>query len=188
MAENAPPPRRRFRVLKKLAAGIAIAVAAVMAYALTLPDTFAVKRAAFIKVPASKVFPHLQDFRQWAHWSPWEKLDPALKRTYSGASAGKGAIYEWDGNDKVGRGRMEILQVVPDESLRIRLDFFKPFEAHNQAEFILMSGGDTVHVTWLMTGPNPYMAKLMQVFFSMDALVGHDFETGLENLKALVEK
>lgn len=175
-------------MLKKILLVVVAAVAVVLAYAATLPSTFEVRRAVFIRAPAERVFTHLQDFRQWAAWSPWEKLDPALQREFSGAPAGMGAVYAWSGNEKVGSGRMEIVDVVPAERLRIRLDFIKPFEAHNTAEFVLRPGGDETHLTWTMSGPNPFMAKVMQVFVSMDEMVGHDFEHGLENLKAVAEK
>jgi uncharacterized protein YndB with AHSA1/START domain len=167
---------------------VAIAVVALLAYAATRPDTFRIERAASIKAAPDKIFGLLTDFRQWALWSPWEKLDPDLKRTHSGAPSGKGAAYAWEGNKKVGAGRMEITEVMPPSRLVIKLDFLRPFEAHNVTEFTLAAGGSETRVIWAMTGVNTFMGKLMSVFMNMDKMVGKDFEAGLANLKVVVEK
>ena len=176
------------RIFKLFLLGIVAAVAALLLYAATRPDSFRVERSVVIAAAPEKVYAQIEDFRKWQAWSPWEKLDPALRRTHGGAPAGKGAVYAWEGNDQVGSGRMEIIEAVPGVKVGIRLDFLKPFEAHNTAEFTLQARGDGTRVTWAMFGPNPFLAKLMQVFMSMDAMVGHDFETGLANLKTVVEK
>jgi hypothetical protein len=164
-----------------------VLVAALLGFAATKPNSFRVQRSAKLNAPREKVFPLLNDFHNWTSWSPWEKLDPALKRTYSGAASGKGAVYEWEGDRKAGQGRMEILQSSKPGKLVIQLDFLKPFEAHNTVEFNLDGKGGTTDITWAMYGPQPFVGKLMTVFFSMDRVVGNDFETGLANLKALVE-
>jgi carbon monoxide dehydrogenase subunit G len=114
-------------------------------------------------------------------------MDPEMKRTYSGVASGKGAVYAWQGNSKVGEGRMEISDTSPPSKVTIKLDFVKPFEAHNIAEFTLEPKGDSTSVTWTMHGPSPYMAKVMGVFVSMDKMIGKDFETGLANLKTVAE-
>jgi carbon monoxide dehydrogenase subunit G len=165
-----------------------VLIAALLAFAATKPNSFRVQRSARINAPREKIFPLLNDFHNWGGWSPWEKLDPDLKRTYSGAAGGKGSVYEWEGNRKVGHGRMEILESSRPGKVVIKLDFLKPFEAHNTAEFTLEGKSDTTNVTWAMHGPQPFVGKLMTVFFSMDRVVGNDFETGLENLKAIAEK
>ena len=175
-------------MLKIIAIVIAVLIAAVLGLAALKPDTFRVQRAASINAPPDKVFALINDFRQWGQWSPWERLDPALKRTFSGAPTGKGAIYEWTGNNKVGAGRMEITEPTPPSKLVIKLDFIQPFEGHNIAEFVLAPQGDGTQLTWAMHGPTPFVSKLMQVFVSMDALIGKDFEAGLANLKAVAEK
>ena len=108
--------------------------------------------------------------------------------THSGAASGKGAVYEWDGNSKVGKGRMEITDVAPPSKVAIKLDFIKPFEGHNVAEFTLVPQGDSTNVIWVMNGPAPFVSKVMQVFISMDKLIGKEFETGLANLKSISEK
>ena len=111
-----------------------------------------------------------------------------MKRTHSGAASGKGAVYEWEGNSKVGKGRMEIVDTSPPSKVTVKLDFLKPFEGHNVAEFTLEPKGDSTNVTWAMHGPAPYISKLMAVFVSMDSMVGKDFEAGLANMKAAAEK
>ncbi len=163
-------------------------VIAILLYAATRPDSFSVERSITIQAPPEKVYALINDFHSWQTWSPWEKVDPTMTRHFSGAASGDGTIYEWVGNSKVGSGRMEIIETVPASKIVIKLDFLKPFEAHNTAEFTLQPVGNSTTVTWRMYGPNPYVAKLMQVFFSMDKMVGKDFATGLANLKAQAEK
>ena len=175
-------------MLKTVLIVIIVLVAAVLGFAATKPDTFSVQRSTSIKATPEKIFAVINDFHRWPDWSPWEKLDPAMKRTQSGAASGKGAVYEWDGNSKAGAGRMEIIESTPASKLGIQLDFIKPFEGHNIAEFSLTPGADSTRVNWVMHGPTPFVSKVMQVFVSMDTLIGKDFEEGLANLKALAEK
>lgn len=130
----------------------------------------------------------INDFHSWTSWSPYEKADPAMKSAYSGAANGKGAVYEWDGNSQVGQGRMEITDTSHPSRVTIKLDFIKPFEGHDIAEFALAPQGDSTSVTWTMDGPSPYLGKLIGVFLNMDTMIGKDFETGLGNLKAIAEK
>ncbi|CAN5173891.1 SRPBCC family protein [soil metagenome] len=175
-------------MFKKIALVIIVLVAAVLAYAATQPDSFRVERSATIKAPPDRIFALINDFHNWGAWSPWEKMDPAMQKSHSGPPSGKGAVYEWEGNSKVGKGRMEIVEALPTSKIGVKLDFLKPFEAHNLAEYTLQPEGDSTKVTWSMTGPNPYVAKVIHLFMSMDKMVGNDFETGLANLKALAEK
>ena len=175
-------------MLKTILIVIVVIVAGVLGFAATKPDTFSVQRSTRIKAPPDKIFAVINDFHRWPDWSPWEKLDPTMKRTQSGAASGKGAIYEWDGNSKAGAGRMEIIESSPASKLGIQLDFIKPFEGHNIAEFSLTPEADSTRVDWVMRGPTPFVSKVMQVFVSMDTLIGKDFEEGLANLKALTEK
>ncbi len=165
-----------------------VAVGAVLAYAATKPDAFRIQRSMGIKAPPEKIFALINDFRRWGAWSPWEKLDPELKRTYSGAATGPGAVYAWEGNRKVGAGRMEIIDAPPLSRVAIKLDFMRPFEAHNTADFTLEPKGDLTNVTWTMQGQNVFVGKAMSVFLDMDKMVGKDFETGLANLKAAAEQ
>jgi uncharacterized protein YndB with AHSA1/START domain len=170
--------------------GIALVVliAAVVIIAATKPDTFRIERSASLKAPPERIFALINDFHNWGAWSPWEKMDPNLKRTFSGQPSGTGSIYEWEGNKKVGQGRMEIKESSPSRKIIIQLDFLKPFEAYNTAEFTLDPVGDSTNVNWAMHGRQPFMFKVMKVFMNMDKLVGKDFEAGLANLKAQTEK
>jgi hypothetical protein len=173
-------------MFKIILIGIVLLVAAILLYATTKPDNFSVNRTITIKASPDKVFALINDFNRWGVWSPWEKLDPEMKRTFSGTPSGPGSIYEWLGNSKVGQGRMEILQSTPAQ-IMIKLDFIKPFEGHNTAQFDLTSQDQSTVVTWTMFGPSTFMTKIMQVFTSMDSLIGKDFEAGLANMKAAAE-
>ena len=178
-----------FEILAIIAVVVAIAIAIVLILAATKPDTFSVQRAAAVKAPPEKIFPLINDFHQWGTWSPWEGKDPGMKRTYSGTASGRGAVYAWDGNKNVGSGRMEILDASSPSKIVIKLDFFKPFEAHNTAEFSVLPQGDgATNISWVMHGPAPFMSKIMQVFMNIDKMVGKDFEIGLSNLKKLAER
>ena len=177
-----------FETLVIIAVVLAIVIAIVLILAATKPDTFRVERAAVVNAPAERIFPLISDFHQWLNWSPWEGRDPALKRTFSGAERGKGAVYAWDGNKNVGAGRMEILEATAPSTIVIKLDFIKPFEGHNTAEFTMLPQGGATNITWVMQGPAPFLSKVMQVFMNMDRMIGKDFEIGLANLKKLTEK
>ncbi len=174
-------------MLKIIAIAIVLLIAALLAYAATRPKSFSVQRSISIKAPPQKIAGMIDDFHNWGAWSPWEKLDPAMKKTYSGAAAGQGAVYDWTGNSKVGTGRMEILDTSPAKTT-IKLDFLKPFEAHNIADFVLEPAGDSTRVTWEMRGASPYMMRVMGIFLNMDKAIGKDFETGLANLKTVSER
>jgi uncharacterized protein YndB with AHSA1/START domain len=167
---------------------LAIAIAAVLILAATKPTTLRVQRSVSINAPPERIFSLISDFHQWVTWSPYEQKDPAMKRTYSGTERGRGAVYAWDGDKNVGSGRMEILDVSAPSKIVIKLDFFKPFEGHNTAEFTMLPQGDGTHVTWLMHGPANFMSRLIQVFMNLDNLIGKDFEAGLANLKTITEK
>src|SRR5687768_11735358 len=174
-------------MFKIIALVVVVLLVAVLVYAATKPDTFRVRRATSINAPPEKIFALINDYHSWGSWSPYEKLDPTMKRTYSGAANGRGAVYEWEGNSKAGKGRMEITDTAPPSKVVINLDFVKPFEAHNIVEFTLEPAGHSTHVAWAMHGPTPYVAKIMHVFLNMDKMVGKDFETGLANMKAAAE-
>jgi hypothetical protein len=166
----------------------AFVVIALLGFVATRPSTFRYVRSATIKAKPEVIYGLPIDFREWAQWSPWEKLDPGMQRTHSGAPSGKGAAYAWEGNKKVGAGRMEIAEVASPTRVVIKLDFVRPFEAHNTTEFVLTPAAGATQVTWAMTGDNTFMGKLMGVFVNMDKLIGKDFETGLANLTAVAEK
>ena len=177
-----------FEIIAIIAVVLAIAIAVILILAAAKPDRFGIQRATTVKAPPEKIFPLINDFHQWGTWSPYENKDPAMKRSYSGAASGEGAIYAWEGNKNVGSGRMEILDSSAPSKIVIKLDFFTPFEGHNTAEFTMLPHGDATDLTWLMHGPLPLMGKIMHVFINMDRMIGKDFEIGLANLKRLTEK
>lgn len=175
-------------MIRRIALVIAVAIAALLGYAATRPDTFRVERSTVIQAPPDEVYALISDFHAWPAWSPWEKLDPAMARTHGGAASGVGATYAWQGNKDVGKGRMEIKQADAPRQLAIALDFLEPFEAHNTAEFTLTPEGGATRVNWAMHGPSPFISKLIGVFVSMDSMIGKDFEAGLAAMKAAAEK
>ena len=175
-------------MLKTVVIAIAILIAGVLAFAATRPDTFRVQRSASIKAPPEKVFPLINDFKSWGAWSPWEKKDPAMKRSFGAATSGKGATYAWEGSKDVGQGSMEIVESTAPGRVSLKLDFVKPFEAHNIVTFTLEPRNGATNVTWSMEGPVPYCAKLIHLFINMDSMVGKDFEAGLAAMKATAEK
>ena len=174
-------------MLQILAIVLGTVVAVILVVAALQPSRFRMHRSIVIQAPAQRIYPHVADFRKWRAWSPWEELDPDLKRAYEGPESGKGAVYRWDGNKQAGAGRMEITEAASPTRVVIALDFTRPFEAHNTTEFDLASRGDATEVTWAMHGPQPFMFRVMSVFMSMDKLVGKDFEKGLARLKAVAE-
>jgi uncharacterized protein YndB with AHSA1/START domain len=171
-----------------IAIALAILIAIVVVLAAMRPDTFRVQRSIDINAPADKIFPLINDYRNWGYWSPYEHVDPDMQRTFSGPPSGRGSVYEWRGNKNIGHGRMEILDTVPPSKVVIKLDFFSPFEAHNLAEFTMQPKGNTTNVTWAMHGPVPFMAKIIHMFMNMDRMVGGQFQQGLVSMKAVAEK
>lgn len=166
---------------------LGVAVMALLAYAASRPDEFRVERRARIAAPAEQVWPHIAELRAFNRWNPYERKDPLIKGAYSGAAQGVGSRYDWD-SDKVGSGSLEVVSQQAGRAVQMKLDFVKPFEAHNQAEFALqpLADGGT-EVRWTMHGPANFLSKLMGVFIDMDRMVGRDFEDGLQNLRHLVE-
>ena len=151
------------------------------------PSDFRVARTAVIAAPAPAVFAQVNDYRNWKAWSPYEKLDPAMKKTYEGAAAGTGAIYTWAGNSQAGEGRATITESRPSELIRIKLEFLKPFAVTNTAEFTFKPEGDRTAVTWSLTGARNFMFKAVCLFMNMDRMVGGQFEEGLAQLKSVAE-
>jgi uncharacterized protein YndB with AHSA1/START domain len=176
------------KIFISIITALIVIVVALFIYAATLPNTFRVQRTATIKAQPEKIFALINDFHRWDSWSPWSKLDPNMKTIYEGPTNGNGAVYAWEGNDKIGKGRMEITETSPPSAIVIKLDFLKPFEAHNITEFTLITQGESTNITWVMYGPNSYMTKVMGIFFNMDKMIGSDFESGLANLKSIAEK
>jgi hypothetical protein len=169
-----------------LAALAAIVVVFVLVVAMQ-PSEFRVARSAIISAPAPAVFAEVNDFHKWEAWNPWGKIDPAMRQTYEGEPAGTGAVYTWTGNKEVGEGRMMLTVSRPNELIRIKLEFFKPFAATNTAEFTFRPEGNQTVVTWSMAGENNFIAKAIHLFMNMDRMVGGQFEKGLAQMKSVVE-
>jgi uncharacterized protein YndB with AHSA1/START domain len=167
---------------------VLVGVAALIAFAARKPDVFRVERTAVINARPETIFPLIDDLRAWDRWSPWAKKDPAAKGVHSGAASGVGAAFAWDGNKQVGKGRMEIVASEPAKRVAYKLDFEKPFEGHNEAVISLMPEGGATRVSWVMTGPMPFISKVMCMFFDMDKMIGRDFEAGLASIKEIAER
>jgi uncharacterized protein YndB with AHSA1/START domain len=182
---------RGWIVIKKIMLGIggvvALAIVVIVGLAATKPATFRVERKTTIEASPDAVFPNLEDFHRWGSWSPWEKLDPQMHKTYGGPASGPGSTYAWSGNDDVGEGRMTVISTRPNERVEVKLEFLKPFEATNTTVYELTPVSGGTEVTWSMEGPNSFMGKVISVFADMDAMIGKDFEEGLANLKRVSE-
>jgi hypothetical protein len=175
-------------MLKTLALVAVAAVGALLAFAATRPDTFRVQRSLVVNAPAAKLFPMVNDLRQFSAWNPYEKKDPAIRISYRGAASGPGAGYDFEGNKEVGKGSIDIVDAAAPAKVTMQLTMVEPFEGRNTVEFSLVPQGQATNVTWAMHGPSPFMAKLVGVFMNMDQMVGRDFEAGLANLKTLAER
>lgn len=174
-------------MLIKIIIVIAALFSLLLIYASTKPDTLHVERSIQIKAPPEKIFPLINDFHQWQAWTPYNK-DPAMKKTYGGSESGKGAYYTWEGNQEVGQGEITIAETTPPNQLVFDLHMMKPFEGRNIATFTLTPAGDATTVTWSLDDKQKLMMKVMSLFVNMDKMIGKDFETGLANLKQVVEK
>jgi hypothetical protein len=174
-------------MLKKISITLVTIIIIFLVIVAMQPSDFRVTRSATIAAPAPAVFAQVNDFHKWDAWSPWAKLDPAMKKTHEGAPAGTGAIYTWSGNNDVGEGRMTLTESRPNDLIRIKLEFKKPFEATNTTEFAFKPDGNQTVVTWSMFGENNFMAKAFGMFMNMDKMVGGDFEKGLALMKSVVE-
>jgi uncharacterized protein YndB with AHSA1/START domain len=175
-------------MIKKVLLTLGALVAALVGLILMQPASYQVDRSTTVNAAPAEVFALINDFRQWDKWSPWAKIDPKMKATYSGAEKGVGAIYQWTGNDDVGEGRMTINESVPSERVVIKLEFIKPFESNSITTFLLKpEGSSSTSVSWQMAGDNNFMSKAMSLFASMDSMIGSDFEKGLRQMKAAAE-
>jgi hypothetical protein len=167
--------------------GVLVLLGALLVFIGTRPDHFRVERSAEINAPGDIIFSFINDFRQWGQWSPFEKLDPNMKKTFDGPPSGPGAVYSWSGNAKAGIGRITILESRPGELLLMKLEFLKPFVCTNQVTFTFVPTGAGTRVTWSMEGKNNFMAKAFQLFMNMDAMLGKEFAEGLANLTRVVQ-
>jgi uncharacterized protein YndB with AHSA1/START domain len=166
---------------------LAIGLITLMAVAAGKPATFRIERMTTIAAPADKVYANIDDFHRWSAWQPWETLDPHMSKRFKGPERGQGAVYEWQGNKEVGKGRMTIIEARPNQRVVVRLEFLEPFPADNRAIFTLVPKAGATEVSWAMEGPNSFMGKVISVFVDMDEMLGGDFQRGLANLKELSE-
>lgn len=173
-------------ILAYILGGVAIVVLMVVVLISLQAPEFRVARSITIPTPATAIFPFVNDFHLWEAWSPWEKLDPAMKRDYDGPPAGAGASYAWNGNNQVGEGRTTITESRPCDLIRIKLEFIRPFACTNDVEFTFKPEGEQTVVTWSMTGKKNFMAKAVHMLMNMDKMCGGQFEQGLANLRAAV--
>ena len=167
--------------------GLVVIVVVFLIIVALQPADFRLARNTMMSAPPAVIFERVNDFRKWDAWSPWARIDPAMNKAFEGAASGIGAIYTWTGNSKVGAGRMTILESRPDELVKIKLEFFKPFKATNTAEFTFKPEGNQTLVTWSMTGEKNFIAKAFHMFVNVDKMVGRDFEKGLAQMKAIAE-
>ena len=175
-------------MIKTLAILAVAALGALLIFAATRPDTFRIQRSTSIKSSPEKLFPLINDLHQFNTWNPYNKKDPAMQGSYRGPASGPGAAFDFQGNKDVGKGSIEIVESTSPGKVVMKLDMLAPFEGHNIIEFTLTPRGEVTEVTWAMHGPSPYIAKLMGIFFSMDGMIGRDFEAGLADLKARAER
>lgn len=175
------------KILLSLVVVIVVLVAVFICIVALQPAHYRVERSATINAPALVVFAQVNDFHKWDAWSPWAKLDPGMKQTFEGAPAGTGAVYTWAGNRQVGEGRMTITDSHPNDLIKIKLEFIKPFAATNATDFTFKPQGDQTGVTWTMSGDNTFIGKAFALFMNMDKMVGGDFEKGLAQMKSVAE-
>jgi uncharacterized protein YndB with AHSA1/START domain len=167
---------------------VLILLVGLIIYVALRPGNFRVARQIEINAPPERIFPLINDFKAWAQWSPYEKLDPGMTRTMGATSQGKGATYAWEGNGKVGAGSMELTESMPHSLVALDLHMLKPMKADNEVQFKLEPMAHGTNVTWAMDGQQPFIGKLMGVFMNIDKMVGGQFEEGLANLKRVAEK
>src|SRR5262245_6561035 len=175
-------------MLKLIAIAFVLIVGGVLIAASTRPNDFRVQRSASIKASPDKIFPHINDLRAFNAWNPFNKKDPNIKGSYSGAASGPGAAYAFEGNSDVGRGRIEIIDSRPVSEVRMSLHMLAPMEGRNVVEFNLHPKGESTSVTWAIQGPMPYISKVLSLFCDMDAMIGKEFESGLAELKVITER
>lgn len=183
-----PRRRKKLRIFLSILVGLLVIIAAFAVFVALQPSEYSITRSALISAAPSAVFAQVNDFHAWEAWSPWAKLDPAARNTFTGPASGAGAGFAWSGNDKVGEGRMTITRSHPDDLILINLEFVKPFASTCTSEFTFKPKGDQTYATWTMSGRNGFVAKAFCTFMNMDKAVGGDFEKGLAQMKAVAEK
>jgi uncharacterized protein YndB with AHSA1/START domain len=174
-------------MIKKILGVVALVVVVFLAYVAMLPGSYRVERSVVVAAPAETVYGAVADLRRWGEWSPWEKLDPGMKKEFAGTPAAPGSTYHWAGNDKVGEGRMTLVEASPPSRLAYKLEFLKPWESVSTSDFTLAPEGAGTRVSWSMRGEIGFVEKIFGVFMDMNAMIGKDFEQGLASLKQVAE-
>jgi uncharacterized protein YndB with AHSA1/START domain len=174
-------------MLKTVGIILVVLLGALLLMASRQPDAFAIERSVVVSVPAEVIYPKIADLHQWSAWSPYDKLDPQMKKVFNGTPGAAGASMYWSGNAKAGEGTMTVRELMPPSKITIQLDMLKPIEGHNVVEFNLEPTDGGTRVTWAMRGPNSYLSKVVGLFMNMDTMIGTDFEDGLASLKMQAE-
>ena len=174
-------------MLKIILLALAVVIVAFAVVVAMQPAEFRVARSTTMSAPPQVIFAQVDDLRKWETWNPWQKKDPAMKLNFAGPAAGPGASYAWVGNKDVGEGRLTIIESRPNDLVRIKLEFMKPFAATNIATFTFKPEGNQSAVTWSMEGKNNYFAKALHLVMNMDRMVGGEFEKGLADMKKVAE-
>jgi Polyketide cyclase / dehydrase and lipid transport len=174
-------------MIKKVLLGLVAVIAIFLAVAAMQPADFRISRSATIAAPPSALFEQINDLLKFQDWNPWAKLDPNAKMTYTGPPSGVGSAYSWAGNGEVGEGTMTITESRPGELVRAKMEFNKPMQATNIAEFTFKPEGDKTLMTWSMSGTNGLVAKAFGLLIDCDKMVGSEFEKGLAKLKSITE-
>jgi uncharacterized protein YndB with AHSA1/START domain len=185
---TSPAPAKSMGIGKKIALALVVLIAALTAFIATRPAEFRVERTAQVNAPPETVFPLIDNLQNWQRWSPFEKLDPEMKKTFDGPEAGAGATYAWDGNSQAGAGKMTIEESKPNENVDMKLEFTRPFESACKVKFLLVPDSGGTKVTWSMQGENNFIGKAMCLVMDMDQMVGKDFEEGLASLNKLAQE
>ena len=185
--QNIEPVRKKVGVVRKILIALGVIIVLFVGVVAMQPSDFRVTRSAKISAPPPAVFAQVNDFHNWQAWSPWAKKDPHAKNSFEGQESGTGAVFKWSGNSDVGEGSMTLTESRPNELIRLKLEFVKPFEDSADTEFTFKPEGDQTLVTWTMTGKNNFIGRIVCLFMNMDKMIGGDFEQGLANMKAVVE-
>lgn len=174
-------------MLKKILLAVAVLIVIFVIVVAMRPSAFSVERSIDINASAATTFPHVNDLREFEKWNPWVKLDPNIKTEVSDPPSGVGAVYTWEGNSQVGKGRQTIVESVPNKKVGMKLEFFEPMEGTNDVVFALAESPDTTRVTWRMSGDQNFFMKGMSMFMDMDRMIGDEFTKGLTSLKTIAE-
>ncbi|UUO08880.1 SRPBCC family protein [Blastopirellula sp. J2-11] len=176
------------KIIVGVVVALVILVVIVVIAAMMQPNEFTVQRSLPISAPPEIVFSHINDLKKWEAWSPWEKLDPDMRKTYTDNVVGEGASYSWDGDSNIGEGSLTIVKSTPDQQIDMDLKFIRPFACENDVVFTFVPNAGQTTITWKMDGKNTFFSKVMCLFMSMDNMVGSQFAEGLENLKKIAEE